>query len=188
MHAPEIPTGEGHKGGFASRVALGTAILAVALAFASVGGNYMTKEMLLAQQQASNQWAYYQAKVIREHLYRVQGEQAELALAERGSAMSRETRQQAEASLRKYREEAARYNQEKREIQAEAERLEKKRDLAMARDHNFDLAEVAFQVAIVLGSVTILSGSRKIFAASLAMGAVAALLTLNGFFLFAPLP
>jgi hypothetical protein len=30
------------------------------------------KEMLLAQQQASNQWSYYQAKVIREHLYRSQ--------------------------------------------------------------------------------------------------------------------
>jgi len=87
-------------------VALGTAILAVTLAFASVGGNDAAKKMMLAQQQASNQWAYYQAKVIREHLYRVQAEQVELALAERGAAMPPEVRQQAEARLKRYREEA----------------------------------------------------------------------------------
>src|SRR2546425_3106887 len=39
------------------------------------------KHMLLAQQQSSDQWAFYQAKVIREHLYRAQAlvMQAELA-------------------------------------------------------------------------------------------------------------
>ncbi|HLF48494.1 MAG TPA: DUF4337 family protein [Methylomirabilota bacterium] len=37
-----------------------------------MGGNHAMKEMLLAQQQASDQWAFYQAKVIREHQYRGQ--------------------------------------------------------------------------------------------------------------------
>ena len=53
---------------FSRRVALTTAVYAVVLAIASLGGNNAMKEMLLAQQQASDQWAYYQAKVIREHL------------------------------------------------------------------------------------------------------------------------
>ena len=53
-------------------------------------------------------WAYYQAKVIGEHLYRVQAEQVDLALAERGAAMRPEARQQAEARLKRYREEAER--------------------------------------------------------------------------------
>lgn len=183
MHGPEIPGGEGHKGEFESRVALGTALLAVALAFASVGGNDAAKKMMLAQQQASNQWAYYQAKVIREHLYRVQAEQVELALAERGSGMPPEVRRQAEERLKRYREEAERYGKEKKEIEPEARRLEKARDVAMAQDENFDLAEVVFQIAIVLGSVSILSHSRKVFWGALAFGAAAAALTLNGFFL-----
>ena len=40
------------------------------LAIASLGANHALKAMLLAQQEATNQWAYYQAKVIREHLNR----------------------------------------------------------------------------------------------------------------------
>src|SRR5436309_15635270 len=55
---------------FSRRVALTTAIYAVVLAIASLGGNNAMKEMLLAQQQSSDQWAFYQAKVIREHQYR----------------------------------------------------------------------------------------------------------------------
>src|SRR5437016_13499238 len=53
---------------FSRRVALTTAIYAVVLAIAGLGGKYAMKEMLLAQQQASDQWAYYQAKAVREQL------------------------------------------------------------------------------------------------------------------------
>ena len=53
---------------FTRRAALVTAVFAVVLAIASLGGNHAMKEMLLAQQQALDQWAYYQAKSIREHL------------------------------------------------------------------------------------------------------------------------
>jgi hypothetical protein len=55
---------------FSRRVALMTAVYAVVLAIASLGGNNAMKEMLLAQQQSSDQWVFYQAKVIREHQYR----------------------------------------------------------------------------------------------------------------------
>ena len=57
---------------FGRRVALVTAVFAVVLAIAALGGNHAMKEMLLAQQQSSDQWAFYQAKVIREHQYRGQ--------------------------------------------------------------------------------------------------------------------
>jgi len=73
---------------FTRRVALTTAIFAVVLAIASLGGNNSTKEMLLAQQQASDQWAFYQAKVIREHQYRAQRMRLEVELAERGAPPS----------------------------------------------------------------------------------------------------
>ncbi len=54
---------------FTKRVALTTAIFAVLLAVTSLGGNNATKEMLLSQQEASDQWDFYQSKVLREHLY-----------------------------------------------------------------------------------------------------------------------
>src|SRR6266850_3203552 len=67
---------------FSRRVALTTAIYAVALSIAALGGNNSVKEMLLAQQQSSDQWAFYQAKVIREHQYRGQKMLLEANLAE----------------------------------------------------------------------------------------------------------
>ena len=75
-HEVELPNPEElHERGektFPRRVALVTAMYAVALAIASLGGTNAMKEMLLAQQQSSDQWAFYQAKVIREHQYRGQ--------------------------------------------------------------------------------------------------------------------
>jgi len=83
----ELPNPEhlGHQRSqvFTRRVALTTACYAVALAVAAQGSKVaMMKEMLLAQQQSSDQWAFYQAKVIREHQYRGQKMMLELQLAE----------------------------------------------------------------------------------------------------------
>jgi hypothetical protein len=46
-----------HK--FTRRVALTTAIFAAILAISSLGGSKAMKEMILFQEQASDQWAYY---------------------------------------------------------------------------------------------------------------------------------
>jgi len=67
---------------FSRRVALLTAVYAVVLAIAGLGGKYAMKEMLLAQQQSSDQWAFYQAKVVREHLNRANKILVETQLAE----------------------------------------------------------------------------------------------------------
>ena len=71
---------------------------------------------------------------------------------------------------------------------AQAEAFEAARDVAVAKDDNFDLAEVALQLALVLGSVAILAGNRAILTVSGLLGALGALLTLNGFVLAFPLP
>src|SRR5260370_34541886 len=89
---------------FGRRVALVTAIYAVLLAIAGLGGSNATKEMLLAQQQSSDQWAFYQAKVIREHQYRAQKLRLEADLVERGSSLRPEARAKLEAVLQKFAE------------------------------------------------------------------------------------
>src|SRR5438128_10303856 len=82
---------------FTKRVALTTALYAVVLAIASLGGTNAMKHMLMAQQQASDQWAFYQAKVIREHQYRIQKLRLEADLAERGHTMKPEAGHKLEA-------------------------------------------------------------------------------------------
>ena len=67
---------------FGRRVALMTAIFGILLAFSSVGGSNADKGVLLGQQRASDQWAYYQGKAIREHVYRVPRMMLEAQVAE----------------------------------------------------------------------------------------------------------
>ncbi len=49
-------------------VALSVAVYAVVLAITALGGSNAGKDMVMAQQKATNQWSYYQAKVVRENM------------------------------------------------------------------------------------------------------------------------
>jgi Domain of unknown function (DUF4337) len=173
---------------FTRRVALVTAVFAVILSVSSLGGNNATKEMLLAQQKSSDQWAFYQAKVIREHLYRAQKQRVEVDLLERGSAIRPEARDTLEALAKKWDEEEKRYNAEKKDIEKDAKKLEHVRDVNATRDPYFDLAEVFLQIAIVMSSVSILSKSRPVFYFSLVLAVIGTTLTINGYGLFFQLP
>jgi hypothetical protein len=186
MDGPELPEVEAADQTFARRTALTTAIYAVILAIASLGGGNATKEMLLAQQQASDQWAFYQAKAIREHQYRLQKLRLELELAERSPTMDAAVRQRYQELLQKSAQEEERYSAEKKDIEAEARKLEQERDLNRQRDPNFDYAEVLLQIAIVTASVSILATSWPLYVVSCLFALGGTLLTLNGYTLLVP--
>lgn len=173
---------------FGRRVALVTAVFAVLLALAALGGNHATKEMLLAQQRASDQWAFYQAKSIREHESRVHRQLLEVEAAQRNGASTPEVRRQTEAALAALGDEAQRYNTEKKEIEEEAKTLERERDLSRAKDPYFEYAEALLQIAIVMASIAIVSGSRPVFLFSLILAIGGGLLTVDGYTLLVKLP
>ena len=192
MSEVEIPNPEEleeiRNKGFTRRVAITTAIYAVMLAIAALGGNNAMKDMLLAQQQAADQWAFYQAKVIREHEYRIQQKRLEVELAERGAGMAPEARQQYEALLAEFTAETKRYNTEKKDIENDAKKLEHQRDVNLKRDPYFDFAEVLLQIAIVLSSVSILAVSRLMYSFSLILALGGTFLMINGYSLWTMLP
>jgi hypothetical protein len=185
-NAEELEEIKGKK--FTRRVALTTAIFAVILAITSLGGNNAMKEMLLAQQQASDQWAFYQAKVVREHLYRSQKLRLKVELLERGSSMKPEAREKFESMLKNMAEEETRYGTEKKEIEKEAKKLEHERDVNRSKDPYFDYGEVLLQIAIVMASISIISGSRPIFYFALVGAILGTLFSLNGFLLIFRIP
>jgi Domain of unknown function (DUF4337) len=174
--------GERRDKNFSRRVALTTAVYAVILAIASLGAGNAMKHMLLAQQQSSDQWAFYQAKVIREHLYRAQAllMQAELADVAAAGGPRRDKQQELAA---RFSEEEKRYNAEKKDIEQDAKRLERERDHYRQRDRYFEFAEVFLQIAIVCSSVAILASSRAMYVFSTVMAALGVLSTVNGFLL-----
>ena len=172
---------------FSRRVALTTAVYAVILAIASLGGNNAMKEMLLAQQEASNQWAYYQSKVIREHLNRGSKMLLEAQLAE-PSALKGSERTKLETLAKAFADEEKRMNADKKEIEPKAKAAEATRDRNQARDPYFDYAEVLLQISIVCASIAILSASRPMFWFSSVLAFCGLLLMINGFTLLVHLP
>jgi len=173
---------------FTRRVALTTAIFAVLLAVTSLGGNNAMKEMLLSQQQASDQWAFYQSKNIRELLYKTNGLRMEAELIERGPAMGPQAKKRYEAMLKDMRAEQTRYQDDKKKIEAEARHLEAERDVNRSKDPYFDYAEVLLQISIVMASIAILSVSRQIFYFALGCASLGTVLMLNGYFLIFRMP
>jgi len=183
---PEHLEHQGSKA-FSRRVALTTAFYAVVLAVAAMGSKVTMKEMLLAQQQASDQWAFYQARSIREHGYRMQKQLLETQLAS-PSSIKADERPKYEALAKRFCDEDKRYNTEKKDVEKEARRLEHERDLHRARDPNFEYAEIFLQIAIVTASVAILAESKAMFVFSLVAAIAGAVLTANGFVFGWPLP
>ena len=184
MAEVEVPNPEElHERGaqtFSRRVALTTAIYAIVLSIAAMGANNAVKEMLLKQQQSSDQWAFYQAKVIREHQYRSQKMVVETQLADPSTVKGAE-REKLAALAGKFAEEEKRYNAEKKDIEKDAKKLEHERDLFRERHPYFEFGEVLLQIAIVSASVSILSTSRQMFWFSLVLAVLGAVLTLNGY-------
>jgi Domain of unknown function (DUF4337) len=172
---------------FSRRIALVTAVYAVVLAIASLGGNNAMKEMLIAEQEAANQWAYYQSKVIREHLNRGNKMVLETQLAEPSSLKGAE-REKFEALAKKFADEEKRMVVDKKEIEPKARAFEAERDRNQTKDPYFDYAEVLLQIAIVCASVSILSTSRPMFWFSSVLAVLGALSTINGFLLVFRLP
>ncbi len=185
---------------FRNRAALMIAFLAAILAIGGLGGGNATDDYIDHNIRATDTWAFFQAKNMRQTLYEISADELEMALASPG--ISDERRAQMEEKLADYRATVERYESEpdpdapgdptrgegKKELRAQAEALEAARDQAAARDANFDFAEVALQIALVLGSVAILALNRPVLIASAAMGALGAALTANGFLLLIPLP
>lgn len=177
---------------FRNRAALLIAIMAAILAVGGLGGGNATDDMVGSNIKASDTWAFYQAKNVRQTMYEIEAEKVQASLT--AGTIPAAERAAAEARLKQYRATIARYDSEpdandpakgegKKELMAQARAHEAAFEQASERDNNFDLAEVALQLALVLGSVAILAINRWILGLSAALGAAGALLTLNGFLL-----
>jgi len=183
---------------FRTRAAVVIAVLAVLLAISNLGGDNATKETINNNIKASDTWAFYQAKNIRQTDYRLAADQLQATLALHGDSIGADAQSSINSLIGRYRDTADRYETEpgtgpcggegKKELLACATDYEQKRDHAIKQDPNFDYSTALFQIAIVLGSVAILATSRAILAMSLVFGAVSVVLMLNGFLLLFELP
>ena len=193
-HEHAEPTHEG----FRRLTAIYVGVAAMLLAIATLGGAEATKDMLNSNIHASDTYAFYQSKYIRQVHYQTAAEELEL-LAAGAPGLAPEQVKKIDALVKRYRDTAARYESEppkepgkagegKKELIATAKDWEVKRDHAAAQLPNFEYAEAAFQIAIVLGSVAIVAASPALLGVSGLLAVLGILLTLNGYLLIAELP
>ncbi|WP_291272476.1 DUF4337 domain-containing protein [Geothrix sp.] len=163
-------------------LALTTVVLAVCATLATFkGGGYSTRAVL-SQSQASDQWAYYQAKGIKGNLYELEALRLrrELQLAPKAALPL------LEQSLADVEKKTAKYEGEKAEIQKEARRFEAVKTEAQGHGTAFGLAVIFLQIAILLSSIAALLKQKPVYYLGLAVGVVGLVYFINGFFLFLP--
>lgn len=187
---------------FKSRAAIVIAIMAMLLTIASLGGENSMKAMIDANIHASDTWAFYQAKNIRQTANELAANELEVTLLTQGASLSDEARQQIQQRIDRYRATVTRYESEpdptdptnplkgegKKELIARAQDWEQQRDHAQQQDPNFDFAIALFQIAIVVGSVSIISTNSRLLVLSVVAGCVATVLMINGYLLLFDLP
>lgn len=168
---------EREGGRFIRMIALTTAILAALAAIASLEAGATVNEALalkteatILQTQASDQWAYYQAKGIKGAV---------------ASATAASWRAAGKAPPTEIESNVTRYGNEQKAIADSARTKEHERDarseeaeVLMHQHHGFAYAVAMFQIAIALGAVAALTRARLVYALSLLSGAAGLVLLL----------
>ena len=153
-------------------VSITMSILAVLIAGATLLSHRAHTEELLLQSQATDQWAYYQAKNGRYH-----GMQN---TADVIATMIPQDKEKAEAKLKKYESEIERYDSDKEDISEKAKELEKERDLVSRRANRFDGGVAFLEIGLVICSITMLTKRKGFWFAGMLLGAAGVVLAITG--------
>lgn len=155
---------EVHIEGSNKRVALLISVLALFLALTETLGKSAQTSALSYNVEASNLWAFFQAKTIRQTVVRTAAEalQPESGAGPAGAGP-------AEAALAKrlddWRKTVARWETEpetqegRKELMTRAKEAEDKSALAIARYHHYEIGSAALQIAIVLASAAVITSA-----------------------------
>jgi hypothetical protein len=122
------------------------AILAVLAAIATLFSGNSANQAVLAEIQASDEWAYYQAESTKGHLF-----EANLALL---SAL--EGNKKAKLFAEKFQANIKKYNAKKKDIERQARNFEETSKHEFEAHHHYAVGIACFQVGIVLASIFIL--------------------------------
>jgi len=155
-------------------ITLTMAVLAVLVATVSLLGHRTHTEEIILQNKVTDQWAYYQAKNIRRHTDELFADLTTVVASKDAEAVAK--------LQEKYRAEADRYKDEQKELDKEARATEKESDLTRRKADRFDLGEVFLEIALVITSITLLSGRRMFWHLGLLMGTAGVLVAASSWF------
>ena len=153
-------------------ISLSMAVLAVVVATVSLLGHRAHTEEAVLQNKVSDQWAFYQAKNIRRH--------TDELFADITSVIATKDAAQTTKLHDKYAAEAERYRAEQKDLDSEARKLEQETGHERRRGDRYDLAEVSLEIALVISSITLLSGRRIFWHLGIILGIVGVAIAATG--------
>src|SRR5262245_1985264 len=168
----------GHADPSNKKIALLIALLALVLALAETLGKSAQTDTISATVEASNLWAFFQAKTIRQTTLRTAAEHL------KAESSSEAAKKQIDAWLKT----AERYQSEpetgegRKELMERAKQFEKKRTVARAAYHHFELASASVQIGIVLASAAIITNAMLLAWIGAGLGIVGAIFCAIGVF------
>jgi hypothetical protein len=145
-------------------------ILAALLAINTMIGGQTSSKIMNNTIAANNQWAWYQAKNMRQVLYETAAVESKIP-----------------ANKEKFESEAARMKADKDEIMAKAKALETERDVARQKSPWFTWGGSVLQIGIVLLTASILAVSMPMFWISIVVGSVGAMLVSQALWMWIPI-
>jgi hypothetical protein len=145
-------------------VSLMVVVLAVATGIGSLKAGGFGSRVMLFQAKASDEWAYYQSKSVKQRIAEMEARQA--------------TGQAAEAALA----DVARYKNDQLDSQARAKAFEDQRDANARHGPDMGFGITLLQISIALASVCLLTKRRSLWAASGVIGLVGVAYLIHGLY------
>ena len=142
------------------KIALLIAVLALFLAFSETLGKSAQTQAITYNVATNDLWSFFQAKTIRATIVNTAAERLQIEADLTTDAAAKERFNRAIDSWKKT---IARYNDEpdtnegRKQLAERAKEAEEKRELALARYHQYEFASAAFQIGIVLASAEVIT-------------------------------
>ncbi len=154
-----------HNRGWIAKVAVSSALLAVAAAISALLAGHHANEAMLEQMQATDQWAFYQAKGIKAAVV-----QSKIEMLD---ALGKPTDGKEQARVSKY-------EGEQKEIEEKGHELEHSSERHMLVHGAFARAVTIFQISIAMGAISVLARRPKLWFISLGLGAAGLVFLIQG--------
>ena len=152
------------------RIGLTMAVFAAFLAMVTLMGHRLHTEEGVLQTKVADGWAFYQAKNSRSQMYAADAKLAELQGAA-GAPLAHS-----------WVEKAAQEKEQADEIRKSTEELDRDTQLAAKRASLFDAGEVFLEIAIVLCSIALLTGTRRFWQVSFVGFGIGLVMAVLGFY------
>jgi hypothetical protein len=171
------------------KVALLISVLALLLAVAEILGQSAQTKTLQSNIEASNLWAFFQAKTIRKTVAETAADEMETML---GEDLTPAQRKRMEDRVARWRSSAQRFESEpklvegkekgegRKELMQRALEAETARDRAGKKHYRFELGTGSFQIAIVLASAAVITGMTMLLWCAGGLGGLGILFLLSG--------